>query len=146
MSLCFSLFNWGLSWWEFEGDETEVRRLHGPVGALSFLTCSRVSFASATRDVSQGELLSCKETPLLYPPGMTDLLKYCIPIPALPPLPRDLSLAHLYKGRIDSIFTFYTNVFHAVLLLFQSFFFSFHRFFPLFKNFTKFLKCQQLAH
>lgn len=54
----------------------------------SFLTCSRVSFASAARDTSQGELLSCKETPLLYPPGMTRLLKYCIPIPALPSVGR----------------------------------------------------------
>lgn len=111
------------------GDETEVRRLHRPVSALLFLTCSRVSFANAARDASQGELLSCKETPLLYPPGMTDLLKYCIPIPVLPSLLGDLSLVHLYKDLIDSNFTFYINVFPAALLLFRPFFFSLHYFY-----------------
>lgn len=82
--------------------------------------------------MSQGELLSCEETPLLYAPPKASLLKYYVPIPELPPLQGDLSLVHLYKAPDDCIFTFYLNAFPVVSPLFQSLFFSCHHFFLFF--------------
>lgn len=52
----FSLTLWGLSWWEFEGGKSETRSLQRPARALLFLTCSRVSSATAASNMSQGEL------------------------------------------------------------------------------------------
>lgn len=73
--------------------------------------------------------VSCEETPLLYPPGMTALLKYCIPTLQLPSLPGDLSSVHLYKAPVDFIFSSSLNVFPAVLHLFRSLFYSIISFF-----------------